>query len=81
MPEDASSQASYVSVLNAAPRAGRGEDGPVHFYTRFYNFRFSWMFEALWHHPQAATATWVQARCVHSVPARVRLGDFATALT
>lgn len=33
--------------------------GPVHFHTRFYNFRFDLHFEALWYHPQLSTIQWL----------------------
>ena len=38
---------------------GWDTSGPVQFYTRFYNFKFSFQFEALWYHPQAATFRWL----------------------
>lgn len=59
---DADEIPSPSSIRALAECDGWGEDGPVHFYTRFYNFRFGWIFDALWHHPQAATGAWLRPR-------------------
>ena len=78
---DADEIPSPASIRALAECDGWGEDGPVHFYTRFYNFRFAWIFEALWHHPQAATGAWLrhkrpqQLRMSRTRPDNLRLDD------
>ena len=64
---------------------GWDESGPVQFYTRFYNFKFSLQFAALWHHPQAATKRWLfgangqrstqKLRWARTRPSHLRLED------
>ena len=64
---------------------GWDESGPIQFYTRFYNFKFSLQFAALWHHPQAATKRWLfgangqrstqKLRWARTRPSHLRLED------
>jgi len=51
---------------------GWDDTGPVQFYTRFYNFKFEFQFEALWYHPQAATARWLAGPKGRGSPERLR---------
>jgi hypothetical protein len=64
---------------------GWDDTGPVQFYTRFYNFKFTFAFEALWYHPQAATMRWLSGpkgqgsterlRFARTRPSHLRLED------
>ena len=64
---------------------GWDDTGPVQFYTRFYNFKFAFQFEALWYHPQAATMKWLSGpngqgsaerlRFARTRPSHLRLED------
>jgi beta-1,4-mannosyl-glycoprotein beta-1,4-N-acetylglucosaminyltransferase len=51
---------------------GWDDTGPVQFYTRFYNFKFEFQFEALWYHPQAATVKWLSGPKGRGSPERLR---------
>jgi hypothetical protein len=44
----------WYKIINA--ECSSTLEGPVQFYTRFYNFKFAYQFEALWYHPQVAAA-------------------------
>jgi len=60
---------------------GWDQSGPIHFFTRFYNFKFTWQFEAMWFHPQASTYDWITRnspqtlRMSRTRPSFLRLDD------
>jgi len=64
---------------------GWDDTGPVNFYTRFFNFRFSYQFHSRWSHPQVSTLKWLTGprgqgkpenlRFARSRPSNLRLAD------